>query len=141
VRFNLSIHRLNFAAGFFGVRTFQQDYNQLIMIEQNGFNNTLASFDGCPNDNVASIGGIANSIVSNWADIYLKDAAKRLSGLIQGVNITASDAYDMQMLCPYETVALGYSSFCPLFTEEEWKGFEYSIVRPRDSYLFESKIG
>jgi hypothetical protein len=27
-----------------------------------------------------------------------------------------------------QTVALGYSKFCGLFTEEEWKGFEYSIV-------------
>lgn len=28
-------------------------------------------------------------------------------------------------MCPYETVALGYSSFCNLFTVEEWKAFEY----------------
>lgn len=28
-------------------------------------------------------------------------------------------------MCPYETVALGYSSFCDLFSVEEWKAFEY----------------
>lgn len=28
-------------------------------------------------------------------------------------------------VCPYETVALGYSEFCGLFTEKEWKGYEY----------------
>lgn len=33
----------------------------------------------------------------------------------------------MQTLCPYETVAFGYSAFCDLFTYEEWRGFEYSI--------------
>jgi len=33
----------------------------------------------------------------------------------------------MQNLCAYETVALGYSSFCPLFTKEEWEGFDYSF--------------
>lgn len=33
----------------------------------------------------------------------------------------------MQTLCPYETVAFGYSAFCNLFTYEEWQGFEYSI--------------
>lgn len=27
--------------------------------------------------------------------------------------------------CPYETVALGYSEFCSLFTEKEWKGYEH----------------
>lgn len=31
----------------------------------------------------------------------------------------------MQDLCAYELVALGGSEFCDLFTEEEWKGFEY----------------
>lgn len=33
----------------------------------------------------------------------------------------------MQTLCPYETVAFGYSAFCDLFTYEEWRSFEYSI--------------
>ena len=33
----------------------------------------------------------------------------------------------MQSLCAYETVGLGYSNFCDLFTEEEWKGFEYFL--------------
>ncbi|KAL8965562.1 MAG: hypothetical protein Q9183_003783, partial [Haloplaca sp. 2 TL-2023] len=33
----------------------------------------------------------------------------------------------MQTLCPYETVAFGYSAFCSLFTYQEWEDFEYSI--------------
>lgn len=32
-----------------------------------------------------------------------------------------------QSLCAYETVALGFSHFCSLFTYEEWLGYEYSI--------------
>lgn len=28
-------------------------------------------------------------------------------------------------LCPYETVALGHSAFCSLFTEKEWRGYQY----------------
>ena len=31
----------------------------------------------------------------------------------------------MQELCAYETVALGYSKFCDLFTKDDWKGYEY----------------
>lgn len=27
----------------------------------------------------------------------------------------------------FQTVALGYSKFCELFTEEEWEGFEYAM--------------
>ena len=44
-----------------------------------------------------------------------------------GINLTTSNLYAMQQLCAYETVALGYSQFCGLFTEEEWRGFDYSI--------------
>ncbi|EEB99540.1 hypothetical protein MPER_00767 [Moniliophthora perniciosa FA553] len=33
----------------------------------------------------------------------------------------------MQQLCAYETVAIGYSKFCELFTEDEWKGFDYAL--------------
>jgi hypothetical protein len=29
-------------------------------------------------------------------------------------------------MCAFETVALGYSKFCELFTEKEWEGFDYS---------------
>lgn len=32
----------------------------------------------------------------------------------------------MQTMCAYETDALGYSAFCPLFTQAEWEGFEYA---------------
>ena len=35
--------------------------------------------------------------------------------------------HSAQTLCPYETVAFGYSSFCNLFTYQEWLDFEYSI--------------
>ena len=27
-----------------------------------------------------------------------------------------------------QTVAIGFSKFCGLFSEEEWKGFDYSCV-------------
>ena len=28
----------------------------------------------------------------------------------------------------FKTVALGYSKFCELFTEDEWEGFNYASV-------------
>lgn len=33
----------------------------------------------------------------------------------------------MFSLCPYEYAALGQSSFCSLFTEQEWRDFEYLL--------------
>ncbi|KAF7968230.1 hypothetical protein HWV62_31613 [Athelia sp. TMB] len=118
---------LHFAAGFFGVRTYQTDYNQVIIIEESGFNNTLAPYEQCNNSNSDAIGYFGSVAAANWSAIYLKPAVKRLGSLLKGVNLTVTDVSDMQSTCAYETVALGYSEFCGLFTEEEWKGFEYSI--------------
>lgn len=42
-----------------------------------------------------------------------------------GINITASDIVPMMQLCSYESQALGYSSFCSLFTEEDYRNYEY----------------
>jgi len=78
----------------------------------------------------------------HWADIYLQNARKRLAKELKGFDLTIEDVYTMQQLCAYEvsypcvsyhnlihtlqTVAIGYSKFCELFTEEEWEGFDYA---------------
>jgi hypothetical protein len=46
--------------------------------------------------------------------------------MVTGYNWSFGDTYAAQQLCPYETIAFGYSPFCSLFTADEWKGFEYS---------------
>lgn len=135
---------MNFAAGFFGVPDFLTDYHQLITIEADGFNNTLATYDTCTNAN-NDIGNFGSVQANKWAAIYLQDAVKRLAPQIKGINLTLSDVFGMQEMCAYEvrllfphsmiqlrdvfifsqTVALGFSDFCDLFTQEEWDGFEY----------------
>ncbi|OSC99507.1 phosphoglycerate mutase-like protein [Trametes coccinea BRFM310] len=117
---------LHFAAGFFGVQQYQDSYHQLIIIEDNNFNNTLAPWTVCPNAN-NDISNIGYDASANWTEIYLKDTVPRLQKHLQGVNLDASDVQAMQDLCAYETVALGWSAFCGLFTEEEWKGYEYAF--------------
>lgn len=32
-----------------------------------------------------------------------------------------------------QTVALGYSEFCELFTQEEWKGYDYFVGKLNES--------
>lgn len=44
----------------------------------------------------------------------------------------------MQQMCAYETVAIGYSKFCELFTEEEWEGFNYALDL---SFWYDSAFG
>ncbi|TFY79219.1 hypothetical protein EWM64_g4793 [Hericium alpestre] len=115
---------LQFAAGFFGVQEFTEDYHQLIEIEQEGFNTTLQPGNVCPNTGGA-VGGFGGTQSSIWSGIYTKPIIERLSRFITGFNLTTSDIIGMQQACAYETNALGFSSFCDLFTEEEWKQFEY----------------
>lgn len=65
--------------------------------------------------------------VSKWANKYLKNVVKKLGAQMEGYTLVTEDVYVMQQLCAYETVALGYSKFRELFTEEEWDGFHYSL--------------
>ncbi|KAJ7596916.1 histidine phosphatase superfamily [Mycena floridula] len=114
---------LNFAAGFFGVQ-YATEYSQLIEIESIGFNTTLAPYDVCPNANneIADFGTVQ---ANKWAAKYLGPAVQRLNQYISGVQFNFTHLVAMQQLCAYETVSLGYSAFCDLFTQAEWEGYEY----------------
>ncbi|KAJ8699287.1 hypothetical protein PTI98_002418 [Pleurotus ostreatus] len=117
---------INFALGFFG-HPLEGKYQQSITIEADGFNNTLAPYDTCPNarDKLKSDRGLW--YVKKWAPIYLRDARSRIQAHLKGFDLTYEDVFTMQQMCAYETVAIGYSKFCELFTAEEWDGFDYSL--------------
>lgn len=124
---------LNFAIGFFGY-PFEGQYQQLITIEANGFNNTFAPYKTCPNANAAGKSDRSLLYVREWVSHFLAEARERLSramigkdGLQGGFDWTGEEVYEMMQMCAYETVALGYSKFCDLFTEEEWEGFNYAL--------------
>ncbi|KAJ7611620.1 phosphoglycerate mutase-like protein [Roridomyces roridus] len=117
---------MNFAIGFFGY-PFEGQYQQSITIEAAGFNNTLAPYKTCPNSNDKSKSDRGRAYVEKWAGVYLKDAQARLTPQLVGYDLSIEDVYVFQQMCAYETVALGYSKFCELFTEEEWDGFDYSL--------------
>ena len=114
-----------FMAGFFGLDWTRNATLELI-IEGDNFNNSLAGYDKCTNSNKpVSAAGTDASVV--WQDIYLRNATKRLQSMSGNFLWNVSDTYNAQTLCPYETVAFGYSAWCDLFTYDEWLGFEYSI--------------
>ncbi|KAF8626245.1 hypothetical protein AX15_004924 [Amanita polypyramis BW_CC] len=117
---------LNFAIGFFGY-PFEGQYQQSITIEADKFNNTLAPYMTCPNARNSTKALRGNWYVRRWANIYLKDTRKRLQGQLSGFEFSIEDIYTMQLMCAYETVAIGYSKFCELFTKEEWEGFDYAL--------------
>ncbi|KAJ7115640.1 phosphoglycerate mutase-like protein [Mycena crocata] len=116
----------NFAAGFFGLESYQDSYHQLIEIETDETittNSTIAPWN-CPilDTDAANFGTVQ---ALKWRDKYLLSAQKRLTPFISGMHLTTALLTSMQSLCAYETVALGYSQFCGLFTEEEWRAYSY----------------
>ncbi|KAF2214126.1 hypothetical protein CERZMDRAFT_58067 [Cercospora zeae-maydis SCOH1-5] len=113
-----------FLAGFFGLG-WADNATLVFAIETDTgiWNNTLAGYDNCNNSNT----GVS---------------AARLNQYSSGFNWTIADAYNAQSLCAYETVALGYSAFCGLFTYAEWEGYEYSIdLSFAGNNMFQSPTG
>ena len=132
-----------FLAGFFGL-TWTENATLVLAIEyETGtWNNTLAGYYDCPNANDYHNEG-GNNATTEWYEKYLADATERLSSCAgPKFNWTAEDSYNAQSLCAYETVALGYSPFCGLFTYEEWEGYEYSVdINFAGNNMFQSPTG
>lgn len=131
-----------FLAGFFGLR-WTSNATLVVAIEASTgtWNNTLAGYFNCPNSNTAVNQG-GNNATTQWSNIYLANATARLNALSPGFNWTISDTYNIQSLCAYETVALGYSAFCGLFTYAEWEGYEYSVdINFAGNNAFQSPTG
>ncbi|RMZ92424.1 hypothetical protein DV736_g304, partial [Chaetothyriales sp. CBS 134916] len=128
---------INWALGFFGpsfeevpnpeVANATHAFDWVIIPEGGTENNTLASYDSCFNDNKNIPGYIGDFDLGDYANLYLKDAQKRLQQYApEGFTLTINDTYALQDLCAYEYNYLYSSDFCGLFTEEEWQGFEYA---------------
>ncbi|KAK7928301.1 histidine acid phosphatase [Apiospora marii] len=114
-----------FMAGFFGLE-WTRNVTLEPILETFGLNNSLAGYFACENAlNFRSQGG--NNASRAWEHIYLADATERLRKFTGDYDWTVADSYNAQTLCPYETVAYGFSRWCDLFTYEEWLDFEYSI--------------
>ncbi|KAJ4985553.1 histidine acid phosphatase [Stagonosporopsis vannaccii] len=115
----------NFAAGFFGVPNYMDEVSIEILVETPGANNSGAPYDVCLNSNVASKGSIGNALAAKFAVNAFNGTIARLQSQASGINFTATDAIAMLQLCSYETVALGYSAFCDLFSEQDYLNYEY----------------
>ena len=85
--------------------------------------NSLAPGDLCPNyeDN----GGGEHATI--WGDTYLPPIAERINGLLNGLELDASDVSNFPYLCGFETQITGLRSpWCDVFTEDEILDYEYA---------------
>lgn len=112
-----------FLTGFFGL-----DWNKYaeleLLIEEDGFNNTLAGWDRCTN-NGYSYGEIEYPAIEEFKKDYFKEAIERFNSQVSDFNFTSDDLYQIQQLCAYETNNLGFSKFCGLFSQKEWESYNY----------------
>ncbi|KAK2590509.1 hypothetical protein QQS21_011812 [Conoideocrella luteorostrata] len=134
----------NWMAGFFGLE-WTKNATIEVIIEAKGFNNSLEGSLNCPNAYTKTPNNEARNV---WIHEYLKDgmldemiklsskirlpltpiaAQTRFQAMTEGFTWTIEDVYAAQTMCPYETVAYGFSKFCDLFTYKEWHEFGYSI--------------
>ncbi|KAH8804614.1 histidine phosphatase superfamily [Xylogone sp. PMI_703] len=129
---------LSWALGFFGtsyqpvpddtLSNFTTPFNVIVIPEGGTENNTLASYDSCPNGNIPEIGFIGDADLFSYIPKYLGAATKRLQRYApEGFKLTANDTYAMQSICAYEQAYIGQSEFCTLFTADEWAGFENTL--------------
>ena len=80
-----------FLAGFFGLEWTNNVTLELI-IEEEGFNNSLAGYMQCENSNKEVNRGGTNASVA-WANIYLQAATKRLQASSPDYQLNVSDVY------------------------------------------------
>ena len=111
------------------------------ILEQTGFNDSLIASNVCNNSNGA-VSNTGSTAQNQWVATYLANATQRFQSMAGGFNWTVSNTFAAQELCPYETVALGYSQFCNLFTFEEYQGLSYSFdLQFAGNNLFQSPTG
>ncbi len=110
----------HFAAGFFGIPT-EGQYNLEITVEADGYNNTGAPYDVCPNSNNA-YGSVGSTAAAKYYAVALAPTIARLNKLVKGgLEFDLTDVESMLQMCAWETTNLGYSKFCEVFTEDEFK--------------------
>ena len=80
-----------FMAGFFGLE-WTNNATLEVIIEGDGFNNSLAGYDNCNNSNSpVSAGGTNASRI--WENTYLKNATARFNALSKGYTSNVTDVY------------------------------------------------
>ncbi|CAI7618771.1 unnamed protein product [Penicillium pancosmium] len=113
-------------SGFFGntgANSSYASYDLVSIPEEDNFNNTLSSTSTCTNG--SSSGDYS---AEKFVPAFTKNAFKRLQEHFPSdFNLTSNDVYAMLNMCPYEYATLGRSSFCAIFTQQEWMDFEYSL--------------
>ncbi|BCS22673.1 histidine phosphatase family protein [Aspergillus puulaauensis] len=119
------------SSGFFantGGNGSYAQYDLVLTPEKSGFNNTLSPTSTCEK-------GLdeGEDRAAEFLPAMVKNAAERFAAYLPGdffsrdKQTAGLEVLGMFNMCPYEYATLGSSSFCTLFTEQEWRDFEYFL--------------
>ncbi|RMZ16703.1 hypothetical protein D0860_00869 [Hortaea werneckii] len=115
-----------FGAGFFGVDWHKFADLQVIPETRKRRTSTLTPGKSCRKygDNVDGYGhDYGSRMLYEWRSHYLPPIVARLQRENPGTSFTETHVYSMQELCGFETIALGSSPWCDVFTKEELESF------------------
>lgn len=67
-------------------------------------------------------------MLSQFHEAYIPGIADRLSSREENPNIRFSnlEIFSMQEMCGFETMVRGSSPWCDVFSEDDWRNFEYA---------------
>jgi hypothetical protein len=126
------------ARGYYGDKT-TITFDLEMQYAASGYNSTLATSQACPATDGVKHG---DQMMLQWINKYTTRAVKRLNHYVHNGRLTPSATFGMQALCAHETFAFGQSDFCALFSEDEWRGFEYAFdLNYQANYGFMSPSG
>ena len=116
-----------FASGLYGLSwTSIAELNIIPEVSTLGAD-TLTPGDTCLNYRSDRSGhDLGPSKLLEWQSVYLPPIAESLRTIAPDVTFTVHELYTMQEICGFETLARGYSPWCDLFTQDEWRDFEYA---------------
>ncbi|KAH9896773.1 phosphoglycerate mutase-like protein [Cubamyces lactineus] len=86
------------------------------------FADSLTPSSGCP----AYSTGDTSAKASIFRATYQGKIASRLNRFLDGLELADSDVGVMQDLCGFQAEINGDTRFCDVFTESEWKDYEYA---------------
>ncbi|KAL2754410.1 hypothetical protein ACRALDRAFT_1042077 [Sodiomyces alcalophilus JCM 7366] len=99
----------------------------VIVSEERGMNNTL-SHGLCTELETGRFSRVADDAQAEWMDVFMPPVAARINADLPGANLTHLELVYLMDLCPFNTVAdadLTPSPFCGLFTQGEWRDYDY----------------
>ncbi|KAF7557336.1 hypothetical protein G7046_g6063 [Stylonectria norvegica] len=120
----------NFTQGLYESqgKTGTDQYDKILVIPESPEINKTLNHGNCPAFDSGPASEVGHKNQYKWKAVFVPAILERLNRKLPGANLIIPDVIDLMDLCPYHTVNtpdLTLSDFCRLYTEEEWREYDY----------------